>query len=115
MIEVVNAKDNMPAIHTGEYVGRGNSRGRWRKSPLANTFKIGVDGDRDYVIAMYQRWLRNKVLHGDRAVLDELARLASIVERTGHLTLVCWCAPLPCHADVIKLAIEKVLPKEEYV
>lgn len=60
-----------------------------RPSPFGNPFMIGRDGSRTDVIAKYEAWLtRQPAL---------LARLPSL---KGH-DLVCWCAPLPCHCDIL--------------
>ncbi|WOF45576.1 DUF4326 domain-containing protein (plasmid) [Sphingopyxis indica] len=64
------------------YIGRGSKWG--------NPFRIGRDGDRATVIAKYARWLASQV-HLLRA-LDELR---------GR-DLVCFCAPLPCHGDLLR-------------
>jgi len=50
IIRVVNAKRDMSAIRRGEYVGRGNWQTGFKRSPLANPFKIGRDGSRGQVI-----------------------------------------------------------------
>jgi Domain of unknown function (DUF4326) len=73
------------------YVGRAMYRGGWRlaASPLANPFRIGVDGDREHVIAKYRDHL-----------LGQADLLAMVADLRGK-RLGCWCAPLPCHADVI--------------
>lgn len=63
------------------YIGRGSKWG--------NPFWIGRDGDRASVIAQYERWLRDQ--HGLLRALDEL--------RGRHL--VCFCAPLACHGDLL--------------
>ena len=81
----------------GEYVGR--------PSPLGNPFAIGRDGDRTEVIAKYRKWLWNNLDYGTPQQI-ELDRLAEKFIAQRGLTLVCWCAPLPCHADVIASAIE---------
>jgi len=70
------------------YVGRG--------TPLGNPFIIGKDGDRKEVISKYELYLREKIETGDPAILSALKELS------GDTVLVCSCAPLPCHADVIK-------------
>lgn len=68
------------------YVGRG--------SPWGNPFKIGIDGTRQEVIAMFKVYA--------------IARLKSEPDWLLPLQgkdLVCWCSPQPCHADIlIKLA-----------
>ena len=63
------------------YIGRGSKWG--------NAFRIGPDGDRAAVIAKYAGWLRDQhhLLRG----LDELR---------GR-DLVCFCAPRPCHGDLL--------------
>jgi hypothetical protein len=65
------------------YVGRGRGS-RW-----GNPFKEGRDGTRQQVIAKYERWLRAR---------PEL--MARLPELRGKV-LGCWCAPKPCHADVL--------------
>jgi hypothetical protein len=78
----------------GEYVGR--------PSPLGNPFVIGRNGDRAAVIARYRQWLRDCIIAGDPRVSGELERLARLACERGQLTLVCWCAPEACHAEVIR-------------
>ena len=80
----------------GEYVGR--------PSALGNPFLVGRDGTREDVIARYWRWLRVQWRH-QGVVRQELERLAATYRRNGQLTLLCWCAPLPCHSDVIREAV----------
>lgn len=114
-ISVVNVKADMTIFqHGGIYIGRGNQWKGLAPSPLANRFVIGIDGTREVVIEKYEAWLKEKIRSGDRNVLDELARLSSIALK-GELVLACWCAPLPCHGDVIKKTIEEVLSDEEAI
>ena len=63
------------------YIGRGIKWG--------NPFRIGPDGDRATVIATYERWLR-----------DQFDLLRALDELRGH-HLVCFCAPLACHGDLL--------------
>ncbi len=59
-----------------------------RPSKWGNPYGAG-DGDRDVAIAQYELWLdRNPGL------------LAQLEELRGK-DLVCWCAPLRCHGDVL--------------
>lgn len=81
MPEVLNRnRHGVPQDAT--YVGRPS---RW-----GNPFKIGRDGDRDEVIAKYRSFLNRS---------PELKALAR--EELAGRDLVCWCAPEPCHADVL--------------
>jgi hypothetical protein len=63
------------------YIGRGSKWG--------NPFHTGADGDRATVIAKHESWLRDQ--HHLLRALDELR----------GCDLVCFCAPLPCHGDLL--------------
>jgi hypothetical protein len=61
-----------------------------RPSPWGNPFHVGRDGTREEVIAKYRAWL-----------LANPVMLQSVRDNLRGCDLVCWCAPLPCHADVL--------------
>jgi hypothetical protein len=63
------------------YIGRGSKWG--------NPFRIGPDGNRAAVIAKYQGSLR-----------DQHHLLRALAELRDH-DLVCFCAPLACHVDLL--------------
>ena len=96
MIQVISLRGRGGVRPVGVYVGR--------PSALGNPFLVGRDGTREDVIARYRRWLRAQWRRGG-AVRQELERLAAKYRRDGQLTLLCWCAPLPCHADVMREAV----------
>jgi hypothetical protein len=60
-----------------------------RPSKWGNPYIIGVHGNRSEVIAKYKHWLLNNP--------DLMIQLS---ELKGKI-LGCWCAPLPCHCDVL--------------
>ena len=63
-----------------------------RPTKWGNRYVIGRDGTREEVIKKYEQWLAKSGL--------------DVTELRGK-DLVCWCAPLACHADVlVKLANE---------
>jgi hypothetical protein len=64
-----------------------------QSSPFANPFKIGKDGTRDEVIAKYKEYMVNK-LNGDPELVKKLVALRG-------KNLGCWCAPEPCHGNVL--------------
>lgn len=98
----VSLKSKSPKF--GAYVGR--------PSPLGNPYVIGKHGSREEVIAKYRIWLWSKIKSNDPVVCAELHRLVKLYKSNGeNLVLTCWCSPLPCHADVIKAAIEWHLSK----
>lgn len=60
-----------------------------RPSKWGNPFKIGPDGTREEVVDRYRYWIE-----------DQPHLLAALPELKGR-RLVCFCAPLPCHGDVL--------------
>ena len=86
MIRVVNIKRQAADI----YIGRGS---RW-----GNPFKIGVHGDRNAVIEQYAQYLESNL-----ELVDELRAQVNAVLAEGAIdcTLGCFCAPAPCHGDVL--------------
>jgi hypothetical protein len=84
MPKVLNAKHGQPLnVQDCVYIGR--------PSKWGNPFIIGRDGTRSEVIQKYRCWV------AEQPELD-------LLELKGK-DLVCWCAPLACHGDVLlKLA-----------
>lgn len=64
-----------------------------RPSPFGNPFEIGKDGNRDEVIDKYREYFFDKIKKSLRFKKD-------VIKLLGR-DLVCWCAPLACHAQVI--------------
>ena len=62
-----------------------------RPSKWGNPFAIGKDGTRAEVIEKYREWVTEASADGN---------LFDVRELRGK-DLVCWCAPEPCHADVL--------------
>jgi hypothetical protein len=80
MCKVLNKhRERVPA--GAVYIGRG---GKW-----GNPFRIGPDGDRATVIAKHEAWLRS-----------QRVLLATLDDLRGK-DLVCFCAPEPCHGDLV--------------
>jgi hypothetical protein len=90
---VVNLKGHRgdPDYADVVYVGRTMHRGGWilPASPLANPFRPGPDGSREEVMVKYREHLLRRP-----ELLDLIPGLQG--QRLG-----CWCAPLPCHADIL--------------
>lgn len=61
-----------------------------RPSEYGNPFKEGEDGTRAEVIQMFEEWLMRQP-----ELVEQVKR-----ELKGKV-LGCWCAPLPCHGDVL--------------
>ena len=67
-----------------------------RKTPWGNPYRIRTHRDRAVVIDLYRAHLRGLINQGV-FTLEALAAL-------DGKRLACWCAPLPCHGDVLKNA-----------
>ena len=82
MCKVLNArKVGKHSNATRVYIGRPRKWG--------NPFVIGRDGTRADVIAKYRAW-----------IVTQPALMNALDELRGR-DLVCWCAPLACHGDVL--------------
>lgn len=60
-----------------------------RHTRWGNPFRIGPDGTREQVIALYRQWIQTQPI-----------LLAGLPLLRGKV-LGCWCHPLPCHGDVL--------------
>ena len=90
MPQVLNMRGCRGVVPPGAvYVGRRVASLGLPASKWANPLKIGLDGRRAEVIAKYRAWL-----------VQQPALMAALPELRGQ-DLACWCAPLPCHADVL--------------
>ena len=83
-MKVLNLRD--VSKNTGVYIGRGSAWG--------NPFVIGVHGDRAEVIEKYRVYAYSKWVEDQEYGIDWLEPLK------GE-NLVCFCAPLACHGDVL--------------
>ncbi len=61
-----------------------------RPGPWGNPFKEGRDGSRLEVIEKYRAWLLARPAMVERAKRELRGKI-----------LGCWCAPRPCHCDVL--------------
>ena len=77
-MKVLNKRESADGVYIG------------RPSKFGNPFVIGHNITRADAIAMYEKWLRSQP-----ALIEAAKR-----ELRGK-SLVCWCAPLPCHGDVL--------------
>lgn len=84
-VKILNkATDELPDNYV--YIGR--------PSKWGNPFVVGKDGTRAEVIRKYKEYLMS-----NESLLKDLHELEG-------KTLVCWCAPRPCHGDVLRDIIE---------
>lgn len=93
----------MPKVHNlkaktasedAVYIGRG--------TPWGNPYVLNVHGDRDEVIRKYAKYLESK---------PQLQQ--QMKEQLAGKDLVCHCAPLACHGDIILRVANNMLPAPE--
>ena len=93
----------------GDYVGRAVPRSGIKKgSPLGSPFKLKNqvdDHERKALIARYAIWLNEQLTDPHSPQSLEMERLCKLYRVSGELTLICWCAPKACHAEVIRAKI----------
>ncbi len=81
------------------YIGRKgivfirNQRYPLSDSIWSNPYKIGKDGNREEVLVKYELYIRNK-LENHPILKEQLIQLK-------NKKLGCWCAPEPCHGDIL--------------
>lgn len=108
---VHNVRHPVPEGFTPVYVGRRSSyRPQYGEnfSELGNPYTM-PRYTREDAIGAYDDWLRlrQKVQQLDVVGVAELVDvLISRVQAGENIALCCWCAPLPCHADIIKATLE---------
>lgn len=61
-----------------------------RKTKWGNHYRIGVHGTREEVIAKFEAWLR-----------AHPSQMEAVRRELKGKDLVCHCAPLACHGDVL--------------
>jgi hypothetical protein len=82
MPKVLNARIVGKTVQNSVYCGR--------PSEFGNPFVIGKDGNRDEVIRKFETWFRQSPERVERAR-----------KLLNDKNLICWCAPLACHCDVL--------------
>ena len=91
MPKILNARHGGTWPHSNSiYVGRG--------TPWGNPFHIGEHGTRDEVVEKY------------RTYATDNPQLLATLEKLRGKDLVCWCAPLRCHAEVLLELLEGSMP-----
>ncbi|MQA12218.1 MAG: DUF4326 domain-containing protein [Pseudonocardiaceae bacterium] len=73
------------------YVGHAGNRHSWPQSDFANPYVREAKVDRQAMLRHYRDYLRGRDDLLDRLRAGELDGMA----------LGCWCAPQPCHAEVL--------------
>lgn len=108
MITVVSVRGKQPEQMPAGFVYVGRTYAAWYGSPLGNPFPLINESLRSHCLAQYRSWLWGRMQDPDSA---QSKALAGIVEaaKAGDVALGCWCHPKPCHADIVKAAVEYLI------
>ena len=75
-----------------------------RKCAICNMYH-----ERGETIPLYKQWLWTQMQDENGAVMQELKRIARLVQAGKDVRLGCWCKPAACHGDVVKAAVEYLI------
>ena len=98
MITVVNKHYHIPT-DKDYYVGRPSALGNPYATKPSKVAAYRAETSR-IAISHYAQWLARKIEQNDLRVVTALKAIPL------DANLVCWCAPRPCHASVIKEFLE---------
>jgi len=106
-IDEYNTKNGLTLSSALNHVYIGRQMGFYQPgSPLGNPYRLEDYGNEAF--SLYRKWLfaqiRNAHPHGE-VVRKELCTLLKYALDKEGVTLSCWCAPNPCHGDIIKAAM----------
>jgi len=93
----------------GIYVGRPSVLGNpWSsvKSSIVDRAKLVENPD--IAIELYGNWLDEKMKTVNE-VSREIFRLVEVYKKEEKLTLICWCFPKNCHANIIAKKIMEIV------
>ena len=97
-------------IHVGNKIRGAEGIYIGRPTPLGNPYTAKLHGLGQHVATVeesiwrYEEWLAKRIVMNDRMVCDALNDIYESALKKPT-TLVCWCAPNPCHGDIIRKVI----------
>ncbi len=105
MIRVVSSRMGGISARRGEVIVEIS-----RPNILGNPYRESASCSRQQCIELYERLLTTAMKQpmGSSDIKDEIIRITRLLKAGKRVALRCWCAPLPCHGDVIKKMIEDV-------
>lgn len=110
-IKIVN--NHRLCLEENEYIGRGSPLGN-PFSHMENTKARYKVETREQAIEAYARWLLEQIQANNQSIIDEMDRLAHIAMDEGKLVLRCYCAPKPCHGDVIRKVLLEAIQEYQH-
>ncbi len=90
----INIRNKHTWKQEGYYIGR--------PSKFGNPFKIEGEQTREIAIQRFAYGFINAIKKRNPPTIQELQKLEAHLLEHQKLNLICYCAPLPCHGDLIK-------------
>ena len=141
-VTTLDNKSLVEVVHVRKVVGAISGD---RSSLIGNPFELGDKQNaeqRAKVISIFQTYFTSVVYFGEepvevvasmvsafpgvtiaatwkkpsrKAFIDSLLAIWDVIKAKGAAKVGCWCAPLPCHLDVVKADFEKAGSKAAWV
>lgn len=116
-LTVINGKIDGFVGQSKIYIGRANSGYNLKKSPLANPYHVGKNGDRHTVVEKFGVWLDAEIAKGMKgqysAAFEELKCIRDRVKTGEKVELACFCKQpgrsVECHGDIVQDRVERML------
>ena len=77
-------------------------------SIFGNPFQLSHESQRDQILKQYTKWLTEQ-WHAKGDLQKAIINLAADSKNGEKIALQCWCAPKPCHGDILKLTIDELV------
>ena len=83
-----------------------------RPSILGNPFNMSSEDEREISVRKYYHYLREEFKKKEE-VYQELIKIVEKLKSGKDVYLVCYCAPMLCHGDVIVNAVMGIIEHEQ--
>lgn len=83
-----------------------------RPSILGNPFNMSSEDEREISVRKYYHYLREEFKKKEE-VYQELIKIVEKLKSGKDVYLVCYCAPMLCHGDVIANAVMGIIEHEQ--
>lgn len=83
-----------------------------RPSILGNPFNMSSEDEREISVRKYYHYLREEFKKKEE-VYQELIKIVEKLKSGKDIYLVCYCAPMLCHGDVIANAVMGIIEHEQ--
>jgi hypothetical protein len=105
MISVVNKYKVNSNCAECVYIGRGSGIGNPYSHKKSKYISYQTD-TREQAVHLFQDYFFQQLRNHNKQIIEKIKHILRMEKKHGEVKLVCFCAPKPCHGDIIKRAIE---------